>query len=141
MEEHLSGRVRCRRELDSWRHLESALLTFPVIPEPPDLKSSVMARIRRGPALRPRFGYGWTDLALGIGVCLVAVGVIALVAPIGAALNDPAASVWERQVPAFAQAYLLHADPKLLAAGWLLIGAMAVAVLGVASSGPRRRRA
>lgn len=139
LREHLSSCAHCRRELDSWRQLESALQAFPVVPEPVDFNSSVMGRIRRSYARPAQAAYGWLQLAMGAGVSFLVVGVLALAALVGTGIDNPALWAWWQQGSLWVGLYLQDAYPNLLAAGWLLMGAMVVAFLAVASSSPHRR--
>ncbi len=141
MEEHLASCGQCRRELDSWLQLESALRSFPVVPEPVGFKKLVMQRIelpKRAPAWASS---GWMQLFLGVGVSFLLMGVLVVATILGAGLESPALWEWQHQASVWLELYLADAYPNLLAAGWLLAGALAVALLGVASSRPKRMRA
>ncbi|MHB0870003.1 MAG: anti-sigma factor family protein [Chloroflexota bacterium] len=137
--EHLSSCAGCRRELDSWRELEAALHSFPVVPEPPNFRQMVMQRIGR--PHQASVGFGWLQLSLGVGFSFLVMGLLAVATLLGSGLDSPTLWEWRHQASIWLELYLQNAYPNLLAAGWLLVGALAVAVLGVVSADAGRPRA
>ncbi len=110
-------------------------------PEPAGFKGAVMRRIERAYDRSVQTGSGWLQLALGTGVSFLVVIVLGVAGLWSIGLDSPALWALQQQAGVWLQLYLQDAYPNLLAAGWLLTGALVVAILGVVSSVPRRRRA
>ncbi len=124
----------------SWRRLDLALRSFPVVQEPVGFKAAVMTRIDREEQFQLPASPLWQNLSSALlsamaGSAMVLVGlVMVLMNSFGvAAMLD-----WLREGLLWGGLYLEVASPFLLVSGWLLTGAFAVAVLGLATAERRR---
>jgi anti-sigma factor RsiW len=140
LEVHLSSCALCRSEVSSWKRLDLALRFFPIVQEPVGFSSAVMGQIAReqrlqlpAASLLRSLPSALLSTAFGSGMALLGL-VIVLLNSFGVeTLLD-----WVRESLVWLGLYLEVGSPFLLAAGWLLTGAFAVAVLALASSEGRR---
>lgn len=100
-----------------------------------------MQRVERPSLAATRVAAEWLQLSLGVGFSFLAVGILAVAALLGSGPENPALWEWRHQALIWLEVYLQSAYPYLLLAGWLLLGALAVAVLALVSTTPIRLRA
>ncbi len=65
LEQHIASCGACRAKLERLQAVVTALETWPVVLEPPDLAARVMAQVRTRPAL-PAFRLRWSDFAISL---------------------------------------------------------------------------
>ena len=65
LERHLAGCNDCRAELVHLQAVVAALEAWPIVVEPTQLTTRVMAQVRPRPSL-PRFRIHWSDLAISL---------------------------------------------------------------------------